>query len=98
MIDPRIITDQASRTNLTPSVIWALGQQANAFKGDDSFAHEIAARQYATSLSALVTQHGSVEKALSVLHSGDPNAHESPTSPTAGYVAGVLGLAGSQAS
>jgi hypothetical protein len=96
VIDPAIVAAQASRVNLTPSVIWAIGQQKNAF-GNDQFANEIAARKIANELAVHVAERGSIEKALSVMQTGDPNAYQSPTHPASGYVAGVLGLAGSQA-
>lgn len=95
-VDPQVIAQQASRTNVVPSILWALGMGDQAY-GGDQFENEIYARQAATKLQELVTQHGTIEAALSMLKFGSADAYEHSNHPAAGFVNGVLGLAGSRA-
>lgn len=93
---PQVIARVAGQANLVPALIWAYGQNQNAFTGDE-FNDELWARQASNELAEAIQTHGTIEAALSKIKSGDPDAYRHANNSAAGFVNGILGLAGSRA-
>ncbi len=89
MISPNDILPVAAQHNLPPALIFALASRDN-LKPEEL-------EPKAQMLAQLFREHGDWEQALSVMKSGDPNIHENPNNPAAGWVNSILGIAGSRA-
>lgn len=96
----------AQRFSLPPAIVAALGNQAppqgllQTYGLDEKTAQhepEVVLTVMAHALAQSFRQQGSLSAALSQVLSGDPQAHTSPTSSTAGQVASVMGEAAKNA-